>query len=84
MKVSDLARLAEVTTTPHQAAPPVVPIVRYTAEVPKPLHRHLKTFALENDTTTYAVTRALLTLLQTDPALAAQVVMLVREGDAAR
>jgi hypothetical protein len=77
MKVSDLARVAEVTARPHSVTPPPPPIVRYTAEVPKPLHRHLKAFALENDTSTYAVTRALLTLLQTDPELAARVAQLV-------
>ncbi len=82
MKVSDLARVAEVTATPHPVPQSLDPIVRYTAEVPKPLHRHLKAFALEHDTTTYAVTRALLGLLQTDPKLAAQVAQLVHEGDA--
>ena len=69
-KVSDLARLSSMTATPHPVsvspAPLSEPIVRYTAEVPKSLHRSLKTFAMENDTSTYAVTRALLTLLDTD------------------
>ena len=70
-KVSDLARLTAMTATPHpvSVSPASLsePIVRYTAEVPKSLHRSLKTFAMENDTSTYAVTRALLTLLAADP-----------------
>jgi hypothetical protein len=76
-KVSDLARLSAMTATPHPVsvspAPLSEPIVRYTAEVPKSLHRSLKTFAMENDTSTYAVTRALLTLLATDPEIADRV-----------
>jgi hypothetical protein len=81
-KVSDLRRLAEITNTPHPPAtepaptPPrerTEPLVRYTAEVPKDLHRALKTFAMEQDTSTYAVTRALLTLLAEDETVAAQV-----------
>lgn len=73
-KVSDLARLSAMTATPHPVsvspAPLSEPVVRYTAEIPKSLHRSLKTFAMEHDTSTYAVTRALLTLLDTDPAVA--------------
>jgi hypothetical protein len=76
-KVSDLARLTAMTATPHPVsvspAPLSEPIVRYTAEVPKSLHRSLKTFAMENDTSTYAVTRALLTLLDSDPDVANRV-----------
>jgi hypothetical protein len=69
-KVSALARLNEITTTPHPAAvaqpAPNEGIVRYTAEIPKHLHRSLKLFAMDNDTSTYAVTKALLSLLAED------------------
>jgi hypothetical protein len=68
-KVSALARLNEITATPHAVSPiPMVTegIVRYTAEVPKSLHRSLKLFALDSDTSTYAVTKALFTLLAED------------------
>jgi len=70
-KLSAIARLSEITTTPHPRAPsgPLSAsdgIVRYTAEIPKALHRSLKLFALDNDTSTYAVTKALLTLLAED------------------
>ena len=74
-KVTDLARLAAITSTPHPIVvqAPTEPVVRYTAEVPKRLHRSLKTFAMENDTSTYAVTRALLTLLDSDDEVVARV-----------
>lgn len=69
-KVSALARLSEITSFPHPTVPTPSPaaegIVRYTAEVPKPLHRKLKLFAMDNDTSTYSVTKALLTLLAED------------------
>ena len=69
-KLSAIARLSEITTTPHPMTPSGPPasdgIVRYTAEIPKALHRSLKLFALDNDTSTYAVTKALLTLLAED------------------
>lgn len=86
-KVSDLARLTAMTATPHpvSVSPASLsePIVRYTAEVPKSLHRSLKTFAMENDTSTYAVTRALLTLLAADPDTADRVRGLLVEDRAA-
>jgi hypothetical protein len=41
-------------------------IVRYTAEIPKYLHRALKVFAMDHDTSTYAVTKSLLALLAED------------------
>jgi len=75
-KVTDLARLTAITSTPHPIALPAPlsePVVRYTAEVPKSLHRSLKTFAMEQDTSTYAVTRALLTLLDSDQEVADRV-----------
>ncbi len=69
-KVSALARLAEITATPHPVAPappsPNESIVRYTAEIPKHLHRELKVFAMDHDTSTYAVTKSLLALLAED------------------
>ena len=86
-KVSDLARLSAMTATPHpvSVSPTAVsePIVRYTAEVPKSLHRALKTFAMENDTSTYAVTRALLSLLDSDPDTANRVRGLLADDHAA-
>ena len=76
-KLSAIARLSEITTTPHPRAPGGPPasdgIVRYTAEIPKALHRSLKLFALDNDTSTYAVTKALLTLLAEDDAVGEKV-----------
>ena len=72
-KVSALARLSEITATPHPVAPAPTTatdnIVRYTAEIPKNLHRALKLFAMDNDTSTYAVTKALLLLLAEDDPL---------------
>jgi hypothetical protein len=71
-KVSALARLNEITATPHPkplgaaALPDVEGIVRYTAEVPKGLHRSLKLFAMDQETSTYAVTKALFALLADD------------------
>jgi hypothetical protein len=69
-KVSALARLAEITATPHPVVPsppsPNEGIVRYTAEIPKHLHRALKVFAMDHDTSTYAVTKSLLALLAED------------------
>lgn len=69
-KVSALARLAEITAMPHPVTPSPVPasegIVRYTAEIPKHLHRVLKVFAMDHDTSTYAVTKTLLVLLAED------------------
>ena len=68
--VSALARLAEITTTPHPSVPPPTSasegIVRYTAEIPKGLHRSLKVFVMDNDMCTYAVTKALFMLLADD------------------
>ncbi len=83
-KVSALARLAEITATPHPVAPappsPNEGIVRYTAEIPKHLHRVLKVFAMDHDTSTYAVTKSLLALLAEDEDVRRKVVeVLARE-----
>ena len=76
-KVSALARLNEITLTPHPDVPqmplPNEGIVRYTAEIPKSLHRSLKLFAMDQETTTYAVTKALFVLLAKDEEVAAKV-----------
>ncbi|MDQ6898979.1 MAG: hypothetical protein M3256_25965 [Actinomycetota bacterium] len=47
--------------------------VRYTVEMPKSLHRRLKGFVLDNETTSYAVTNALVRLLLEDDDLANRV-----------
>lgn len=67
-KLNDLARLTALTEKPHTplAAGTHEPIVRYTAEIPRSLHRSLKLFAVNEDTSTYAVTKALLALLISD------------------
>lgn len=76
-KLSSLDRLDKMASTPHlqTAARNETgrPIVRYTAEVPKPLHRALKMFAMDHDTTTYAVTNALFALLVNDEEVAEKV-----------
>lgn len=83
-KVSALARLSEITGTPHPTAPSPAPptegIVRYTAEVPKHLHRSLKLFALDNETSTYAVTKALFSLLAEDDEVRSKVSEAIRRG----
>ena len=83
-KVSALARLAEITATPHPSSPrpPSASegIVRYTAEIPKHLHRALKVFAMDHDTSTYAVTKSLLVLLEEDEDVRRKVIeVLARE-----
>lgn len=81
-KVSALARLSEITATPHPVVPTAVAategIVRYTAEVPKHLHRSLKLFAMDNETSTYAVTKALFALLAEDGEVRAKVTEVLR------
>jgi hypothetical protein len=83
-KVSALARLSEITATPHPTtptpAPPSEGIVRYTAEVPKHLHRSLKLFALDHETSTYAVTKVLFSLLADDGEVRSKVSEALRRG----
>jgi hypothetical protein len=81
-KISALARLSEITATPHPT-PPISSasseaIVRYTAEIPKHLHRSLKLFAMDNETSTYAVTKALFALLSEDDEVRAKVTEVLR------
>lgn len=83
-KLSSLDRLDKMASTPHlqTAARNETgrPIVRYTAEIPKALHRALKVFAMDHDTTTYAVTNALFTLLVNDEEVAEKVRQVLSDG----
>lgn len=54
--------------------------VRYTVEMPKSLHRRLKGFVLDNETTSYAVTNALVRLMLENDELANRVRDLIQEG----
>jgi hypothetical protein len=54
--------------------------VRYTVEMPKSLHRRLKGFVLDNETTSYAVTNALVLLMLDDEQLANRVREMIQEG----
>jgi hypothetical protein len=53
----------------HRAETPA----RFTVELPRPQHRFVKRFALEADSDASTVTRALLTLLETDHEVAERV-----------
>lgn len=46
---------------------------RFTVELSRPQHRFVKRFALEADSDASAITRALLSLLETDPQVAERV-----------
>lgn len=75
-KLTDLARFEAVTAVPHPEPGEefaAEPLVRYTAEIPKRLHRFLKLYAMDHDTSTYAVTRALISALRDDEAVAAKI-----------
>ena len=59
---------------PAEARPPRTDApARFTVELPRPQHRFVKRFALEADTDASTVTRALLSLLESDHKLAEQV-----------
>ncbi|MBJ7607144.1 MAG: hypothetical protein JF885_12750 [Candidatus Dormibacteraeota bacterium] len=66
---------------PPKTAPPVFEqSVRYTVEMPKSLHRRLKGFVLDNETTSYAVTNALVRLMLDDQDLVNRVRDMIQEG----
>ena len=48
--------------------------------MPKSLHRRLKGFVLDNETTSYAVTNALIRLMLDDDDLATRVRDLIQDG----
>lgn len=64
--------LAATSAAPRPATRADKP-ARFTVELPRTQHRFLKRFALEADSDASAVTRALLSLLEADPALAERV-----------
>lgn len=66
---------------PPKTAPPAFEqSVRYTVEMPKSLHRRLKGFVLDNDTTSYAVTNALVRLMLDDDELANRLRDMIQEA----
>lgn len=71
-----LAALRGSATTSPPLAAPKSPVskqrddVRFTFDVARDLHRYIRQFVLDSDTTASAATRALWTLVQDDPGLA--------------
>jgi len=59
---------------PAEARPPRTDApARFTVELPRPQHRFVKRFALEVDSDASSVTRALLTLLESDQQVAEKI-----------
>ena len=71
---SAVATEADAPATPRRQTP-----ARFTVELPREQHRFVKRFALDADSDASTVTRALLTLLETDPVLAERVRGIVQQ-----
>lgn len=79
---ADRATRTKSARRPAPVAPVPAPpdrIVRFTAELPRPLHRKFKDFTLDEEATAGEVNHALVTLLVTDEAIADRVRKLIRE-----
>lgn len=88
-KASDLAARLQASATHSHREPAIAPAptsttapsptrrqgapARFTVELPRQQHRFVKRFALDADTDASSVTRALFTLLESDPVLAERV-----------